>query len=115
MGPGRALLDELEDQTQAIAAGKEPSVTATSHQLAYNVIPGGWKPEADGYNEEEMKLVHETRKILHDAELPIAATCVRVPVPIGHSESVLIETNEKASADDARLVLGRSARRDGGG
>jgi aspartate-semialdehyde dehydrogenase len=105
-GAGRALLDELEDQTQAIAAGKEPSVAATSHQLAYNVIPGGWKPDVDGYNDEEMKLVHETRKILHDAELPIAATCVRVPVPIGHSESVLIETNDKASADDARLVLG---------
>jgi aspartate-semialdehyde dehydrogenase len=105
-GAGRALMDELEDQTQAIAAGKEPSVAATSHQLAYNVIPGGWKPEAGGYNEEEMKLVHETRKILHDAELPIAATCVRVPVPIGHSESVLIETNEKVSVDDARLVLG---------
>ncbi|HXB05031.1 MAG TPA: aspartate-semialdehyde dehydrogenase, partial [Candidatus Angelobacter sp.] len=105
-GAGRALMDELEDQTQAIAAGKEPSVAATSHQLAYNVIPGGWKPEAGGYNEEEMKLVDETRKILHDSELPIAATCVRVPVPIGHSESVLIETNDKASADDARLVLG---------
>ncbi len=105
-GAGRALRDELEEQTQAIAAGREPSVSATSHQLAYNVIPGGWKPDAGGYNEEEMKLVHEVRKILHDAELPIAATCVRVPVPIGHSESVLIETNEKASADDARLVLG---------
>src|SRR6266852_1772003 len=105
-GAGRALMDELEDQTQAIAAGKEPSVAATSHQLAYNVIPGGWKPDADGYNEEEMKLVHENRKILHDAELPIAATCVRVPVPIGHSESVLIETNEKASVADVRLVLG---------
>ena len=105
-GAGRALMDELEDQTQAIAAGKEPSVAATSHQLAYNVIPGGWKPEAGGYNEEEMKLVDETRKILHDSELPIAATCVRVPVPIGHSESVLIETSEKVSVDDARLVLG---------
>jgi aspartate-semialdehyde dehydrogenase len=105
-GAGRALMDELEDQTQAIAAGKEPSVAATSHQLAYNVIPGGWKPDFGGYNEEEMKLVHETRKILHDAELPIAATCVRVPVPIGHSESVLIETKEKASAADVRLVLG---------
>ncbi|HEX9098496.1 MAG TPA: aspartate-semialdehyde dehydrogenase [Candidatus Dormibacteraeota bacterium] len=107
-GAGRALMEELEDQTQAIAAGKEPSVAATSHQLAYNVIPGGWKPEAGGYNDEEMKLVHETRKILHDAELPIAATCVRVPVPIGHSESVLIETKAKASADDARLVLGEA-------
>ena len=105
-GAGRALYEELEDQIEAIAAGKDPSVAATSYQLANNVIPGGWKPEANGYNEEEMKLVHETRKILHDPELPIAATCVRVPVPIGHSESVLIETAEKISPEDARLILG---------
>src|SRR6202140_4080559 len=52
-GAGRALLDELGDQRGAIAAGKTPSVGATSHQLAHNVIPGGWKPDADGYNEEE--------------------------------------------------------------
>lgn len=107
-GAGRALLDELEEQTAAIAAGKTPSVAATSHQLAYNVIPGGWKPDVDGYNEEEMKLVNETRKILHDPALAIAATCVRVPVPIGHSESVLVETTRKISAADARLVLGEA-------
>jgi aspartate-semialdehyde dehydrogenase len=107
-GAGRALMDELEDQMEAIAAHKKPTVDATSHQLAYNVIPGGWKPDADGYNEEEMKLVHETRKILHDPELPIAATCVRVPVPIGHSESVLIETDKKIGVSEARLVLGEA-------
>ena len=107
-GAGRALMDELEDQTEAIAAGKTPTVATTSHQLAYNVIPGGWKPDAGGYNEEEMKLVHETRKILHDPALPIAATCVRVPVPIGHSESVLIETEKKIGAGEARLVLGEA-------
>jgi aspartate-semialdehyde dehydrogenase len=107
-GAGRALLDELEEQMAAIAAGQAPSVAATSHQLAYNVIPGGWKPDVDGYNEEEMKLVNETRKILHDPALAIAATCVRVPVPIGHSESVLIETTKKVSAADARLVLGEA-------
>ena len=83
-------------------------MAATSHQLAYNVIPGGWKPDVDGYNEEEMKLVNETRKILHDPALAIAATCVRVPVPIGHSESVLVETTRKISAADARLVLGEA-------
>jgi aspartate-semialdehyde dehydrogenase len=107
-GAGRALMDELEDQTQAIAAGKTPEVAATSHQLAYNVIPGGWKPDFEGYNDEEMKLVHETRKILHDPELAIAATCVRVPVPIGHSESVLIETEKKIGPGEARVVLGEA-------
>jgi aspartate-semialdehyde dehydrogenase len=107
-GAGRALRDELESQMEAIASSKTPEVNATSHQLAYNVIPGGWKPDADGYNEEEMKLVAETRKILHDPALHIAATCVRVPVPIGHSESVLIETGDKISASDARLILGEA-------
>src|SRR5579864_4494698 len=105
-GAGRALSEELEDQTEAIAARRKPEVTATTHQLAYNVIPGGWKPQSYGYNEEEMKLVHETRKILHEPELKITATCVRVPVQIGHSESVLIETTEAIEPDDVRTLLG---------
>ena len=105
-GAGRALVDELEEQTKAIASGEEPPVAAYPYQLAYNVVPGGWHPEADGYNEEEVKIVNETRKILHEPELRIAATCVRVPVPVGHGESVFVETGEKISADDARTLLG---------
>ena len=105
-GAGRALADELEDQIEAIAAHRKPQVSVTSHQLAHNVIPGGWKLEADGYNEEEMKLVHEARKILHDPELAISATCVRVPVPVGHSESVLIETRDTITPEDVRAILG---------
>jgi aspartate-semialdehyde dehydrogenase len=105
-GAGKALSEELESQTVAIAAGREPEVNVTSHQLAHNVIPGGWSAEPGGYNEEEMKLVHEARKILHAPEMRIVATCVRVPVPIGHSESVLIETSEKITADEARTILG---------
>ena len=104
-GAGRALANELEDQIEAIAAKQKPEVSATTHQLAYNVIPGGWKPQQYGYNEEELKLVNETRKILHDPELRIAATCVRVPVQVGHSESVLIETKDVIDPDDVRSVL----------
>jgi len=104
-GAGRALADELEDQMEAIAARKTPEVSATTHQLAYNVIPGGWKPQQYGYNEEEMKLVNETRKILHEPELRIAATCVRVPVQVGHSESVFIETKDAIEPDDVRSIL----------
>ena len=107
-GAGRQLVDELEEQTRALADGKQPPVAAYPYQLAYNVVPGGWHPEADGYNEEEMKIVNETRKILHDPELRIAATCVRVPVPVGHGESVFVETTEKLTADDARVLLGSS-------
>jgi aspartate-semialdehyde dehydrogenase len=107
-GAGRALVDELEEQTKAIADGKEPPVAAYPYQLAYNVVPGGWHLEADGYNEEEVKIVNETRKILHDPELRITATCVRVPVPIGHGESVFVETTEKITADEARTLLGNA-------
>lgn len=105
-GAGRALVDELEEQTKAIARGAEPQVVVYPYQLAYNVVPGGWRPEPDGYNEEEVKIVNETRKILHMADLPMVATCVRVPVPIGHGESVFVETRDKITADQARTLLG---------
>jgi len=105
-GAGRALVEELQEQTKAIADGTEPQVVVYPYQLAYNVVPGGWHPEADGYNEEEIKIANETRKILHLADLRIMATCVRVPVPVGHGESVFIETTEKISADEARTLLG---------
>src|SRR6267154_3237463 len=104
-GAGRALVDELEEQTKAIADGTEPQAVAYPYQLAYNVVPGGWRPEPDGYNEEEVKIVNETRKILHMPELRITATCVRVPVPVGHGESVFLETTEKITADEARTLF----------
>jgi aspartate-semialdehyde dehydrogenase len=104
-GAGRALVDELDEQTKAIAAGTEPQAVAYPYQLAYNVVPGGWRPEPDGFNEEEVKIVNETRKILHLPELRITATCVRVPVPVGHGESVFIETTKKITADEARTLF----------
>jgi aspartate-semialdehyde dehydrogenase (peptidoglycan organisms) len=107
-GAGRALVEELAEQTRAIADGTEPQVVIYPYQLAYNVVPGGWHPEADGYNEEEVKIANETRKILHMPELLIAATCVRVPVPVGHGESVFVETTRKISADEVRALLGSS-------
>ena len=107
-GAGKALVDELEQQTRAIASGVEPQANVYPHPLAYNVVPGGWRSEPDGYNEEEVKIVNETRKILHLPELRIAATCVRVPVPIGHGESVFIETTREISAVEARALLERA-------
>ena len=107
-GAGKKLVDELEDQTRSIAAGRVPEVTVYPHQLAHNVVPGGWKLGAEGYNEEEIKVVQETRKILHEPGLRIAATCVRVPVPVSHGESVFVETERMISADVARTLLGNS-------
>jgi len=105
-GAGRALIDELEEQTQAIAAGTEPPVNVYPYQLAYNVVPGGWRHEADDFNEEEVKIVNETRKILHLPDLRIAATCVRVPVPVGHGESVFVETRDPITPDEFRTLMG---------
>ena len=105
-GAGKALVDELDDQTKAIASGQQPSATVYPYQLAYNVVPGGWRPEPEGFNEEEVKIVNETRKIMHLPELRIVATCVRVPVPVGHGESVFIETFDPITPEAAREVLG---------
>lgn len=105
-GAGKKLVDELEDQVRAIAAGRTPEATVYSHQLAHNVVPGEWTPDQEGYNEEEIKLVNESRKILHDPGLRIAATCVRVPVPVSHGESVFVELGRMVSAEDIRTILG---------
>ena len=105
-GAGKALVEELEEQVQAIAAGRSPEAVVYPQPLVHNVVPGGWKPDQEGYNEEEIKIVSETRKILHEPELPVAATCVRVPVPVGHGESVFVETERMLSAEDARVLLG---------
>ena len=105
-GAGKALVDELDEQTKAIASGQQPTATVYPHPLAYNVVPGGWRPEPEGFNEEEVKIVKETRKIMHLPELRIVATCVRVPVPVGHGESVFIETFDPITPEDAREVLG---------
>lgn len=104
-GAGRELVDELEEQTRAIAAGAPPRHQVYPHQLAHNVVPGGWTLEEDDYNEEEIKLRNETRKILHLPGLPLAATCVRVPVPVSHAESVFLETEEPLTPAQARDLL----------
>jgi aspartate-semialdehyde dehydrogenase len=104
-GGGRDLLEELEEQTREVAAGRRPHARVYSHPLAYNVVPGGWKLESDGYNEEELKLAQESRKILHDPELRLVATCVRVPVPVGHGEALFVETTRPLGPERARELL----------
>ncbi|HVD01881.1 MAG TPA: aspartate-semialdehyde dehydrogenase [Candidatus Dormibacteraeota bacterium] len=104
-GAGKPLVDELEEQTRVIASGGHPVASVYPKQLAHNVVPGGWSLEADAYNEEEVKIVNETRKILHDPSLRVAVTCVRVPVPVGHGEAVFLETAGEISAEQARSVL----------
>ncbi len=107
-GAGRDLVLELEEQIRAVAAGRRPEASVYPHVLAHNVVPGGWPPARDGYNEEEMKIVNETRKILHAPRLRVGATCVRVPVPVAHSEAVLVETERALEPEAARELLGRT-------
>jgi aspartate-semialdehyde dehydrogenase len=104
-GAGRALVNELEEQTRALAEGREPVAREYPHQLAMNVVPGGWALEDGGWNEEEVKIVNETRKILHDPALRVVATCVRVPVPVGHAEAVFVETARELDVADAVSIL----------
>ena len=104
-GAGKPLVDELEEQTRVIAAGGHPVASVYPRQLAHNVVPGGWPLDEDGYNEEEVKIVNETRKILHDPALRVAVTCVRVPVPVGHGEAVFVETDRPLAPAEARDVL----------
>ena len=104
-GAGKDLVQELDDQVHAFAEGRRPEARVYPHQLFHNVVPGGWTPEEEGYNDEEVKLVKETRKILEDPDLRVAVTCVRVPVPIGHSEAVFVEMSQPLTPEAAREVL----------
>jgi aspartate-semialdehyde dehydrogenase len=108
-GSGRAAVEELESQTHALLHGSEagePSVYP--HQIAFNVLPHVETFKDDsGYTSEERKMMEETRKILGvgDDELRITATCARVPVLVGHSESIRIRTRKPIGLERARSVL----------
>lgn len=97
---------ELKKQCTEIAAGLEPSPPSVFiYQIAYNVIPIIDVLEADGYTKEEWKMVNETRKMLHDPEIQITNTAVRVPVLNGHAVSCNIVTETKVTVAQAREAL----------
>ena len=106
-GTGKAAVDELNTQTRAIANGQEPPAPAVyPHQIAYNVVPQVEKfKDGDDYTTEERKVMAETRKILGREDIRVSATCVRVPVLVGHSESVNIQTREDLSPEACRELL----------
>ncbi len=103
-GKGHKAVAELEGQIKAIAAGTEPEVRVFPKQMAMNVL-SDWKPGKDGYSEEELKLVNETRKIFGDPSILVTPTCVRVPVVNGHSEAVYVEFHQPLTAARARELL----------
>lgn len=103
-GAGKAGMDELFEQTRAIFVGDEKRVEKFTKQIAFNVIPHIDSFLDDGSTKEEWKMVVETKKIL-DPKIKVHATCVRVPVFVGHSEAINIELERELSAEDAQRLL----------
>ena len=103
-GTGKSGMDELFEQSRNIFVGDSNEPKVYPKQIAFNVIPQAGDFQDDGSTSEEWKLVVETKKIL-DPKIKLTATCVRVPVFVGHSEAVNIEFENEISADEARKIL----------
>lgn len=103
-GAGAMGMAELEEQHAQLARGEEPTVQKFAYQLAYNVIPHIDVFTENDYTKEEMKMFHETRKIMH-SDIRVSATCVRVPVMRAHSESIWLETERPISVEEARAAF----------
>ena len=103
-GAGKEAMDELFSQTKAVFTMDEPESKKFPKRIAFNVIPHIDVFQDDGFTREEWKLVVETKKIL-DPKIKVVATCVRVPVFIGHCEAVNVEFHEPITADEARETL----------
>ena len=106
-GAGKDAMDELWEQTRGIFVNDSPTPKLFTKQIAFNVIPHIDAFMEDGSTKEEWKMVVETKKIL-DPSIKLTATCVRVPVFVGHSEAVNIEFAREISADEARDILRES-------
>ncbi len=100
-GAGLSGTEELNDSTRSRLSGKTHPPKTFQHPIAFNLIPQIGSRKHEGYTSEEMKMVDETRKIMEDDQIQVCPTCVRVPVAIGHSESILVETEEPISVDKA--------------
>lgn len=103
-GAGKAGMDELFEQSRAIFVGDQTEPQKFTKQIAFNVIPHIDKFLEDGSTKEEWKMVAETKKIL-DPKVKVTATCVRVPVFVGHSEAINIEFENELSAEEAQNIL----------
>lgn len=100
-GAGATGMAELDRQIKEIAAGEEPTVEKFAYQLGYNLIPQIDVFTDNDYTKEEMKMYHETRKIMH-SDIAVSATCVRVPVTRAHSEAIWVETEQPLELEAVR-------------
>ena len=104
-GTGKEAMDELKKQTVDLMDGEDAVCSVYPKQIAFNVLPHIDIFQDNRYTKEEMKMVWETQKIMGDKSILVNPTCVRVPVFVGHSEAVHIETKEKLGAEQARNLL----------
>ncbi len=106
-GAGAAGMDELINQYQQIVNNEEPTVSKFAYQLAYNLIPQVDVFTDNGYTKEEMKMYHETRKIMH-SDVEVSAMCVRVPALRAHSEAIWVETERPVSVEEVREAFSKA-------
>lgn len=104
-GTGKEAMDELAEQCRQLLSFGDVKSKVYPHQIAFNCLPHIDEFESSGYTREEMKMVNETRKILGDRSIGVSATTVRVPVFVGHAESVNVETKKKLSVEETRAIL----------
>ena len=105
-GAGGRALDEFANQVMSWSKGEPiPEPAKLPHRIAFNVIPQIDVFVDNGYTKEEMKMVNETRKMLHKPELPISATCIRVPVPNSHGVSIMAELNQEFKIEDVKELF----------
>ncbi len=107
-GTGKKAIDELFNQTRAMINFLDYKTEVYPHRIAFNCLPHIDVFLDNGYTKEEMKMVHETRKILEDDTIGVTATTVRVPVFFGHSESVNIETHKKMTPAEVKELMEKS-------
>jgi aspartate-semialdehyde dehydrogenase len=107
-GTGSAAIEELTMQAKQVLGGQTTIPHVYPHQIAFNLLPEIDVFLDNGYTKEEWKMVEETRKIMHAEDIAVSATCVRVPVFVGHSESVHIEFSQPMSTDEARRILAQA-------
>ena len=107
-GTGSAAMEELTTQAKLVLAGQNVVPHVYPHQIAFNLLPEIDVFLDNGYTKEEWKMVDETRKIMHAEDIAVSATCVRVPVFIGHSEAINVEFTDPINADDARRILAQA-------
>ncbi|GAD04334.1 aspartate-semialdehyde dehydrogenase [Porphyromonas crevioricanis JCM 15906] len=103
-GAGASAMAELEEQSRELVEGRKVTVKKFAHQLMYNLIPQVDVFMDNDYTKEEMKMYHETRKIMH-SDILVSATCVRVPVMRAHSEVIWVECEHELRIDEVRKAF----------